>query len=191
MSEQTPRLKVLDVGAGPNSNAKAMWPEAEVLTLDIDKSLKPDIVGSILDIRCGKEQFDRVVASHVLEHLALGEVAPALREVWRVLKVGGEAHIFVPSIEWAARQVLAEHPSPILFFHLYGSQQTPWQFHKCGFTMLALRTRMADAGLVPMAAQRAIYYVDNTTGDGQTTRYEAEQHYVVGVKHHADHAGSY
>lgn len=183
-------MKVLDVGAGEAQMAKHYWPEAEIFSLDADPATHPDLLGDLFSIPAPDGEYDRVLCSHVLEHVEYNRVVKACVEMGRVLAEDGELHVFVPSLEWAARQVLSEKMSPITIMHLYGLQSTPWQYHKAGFTLILLRQVVTQAGLKVAAAQRATYWVTGTTRDGKDFKYPAEQHYVVGVKraNHVDNS---
>jgi predicted SAM-dependent methyltransferase len=101
---------------------------------------------------------------------------------WRnVLKVGGELHIMVPSLEWMAREILNEDPSPMMLVHIFGVQSTPEDFWLSGYTMRRLRVDMEDAGFAVEAAKVG-YYTMNISGQEHT----AETHYVLGRKTDAD-----
>lgn len=176
------KLRVLDVGAGSDSNAKGYWPDANVLTLDADPDTHPDVLGDLFHVPEPDASFDRILASHVLEHVEYKRVNEALTELARLLAPGGELHVFVPSLEWAARQILSESPSPATIMHLYGLQSTPWQYHKAGFTLMALRQVVSSVGLNVAVARRAIYKVVGKDAQGKPVEFECEQHYVVGVK---------
>ena len=58
--------------------------ETEVTTLDIDKRLNPNIVGSLLELPCDDESFNVVTCYEVLEHLPYKDVSKALSEIYRV-----------------------------------------------------------------------------------------------------------
>jgi len=45
-------------------------------------------------------QYDKVFASHVLEHVPWHQTHQALHEVMRVLKVGGEFEVWVPNFQY-------------------------------------------------------------------------------------------
>jgi hypothetical protein len=56
-----------------------------VTTLDIDETFKPDVIGSVHDMNMFEDrQFDAVIASHVLEHLAVAYLDGSLCELSRV-----------------------------------------------------------------------------------------------------------
>lgn len=57
-----------------------------VTTLDNNKNLKPDIVGSVLNIPLPDSSFDLVLCCEVLEHLPYVEFKKALLEIYRVTR---------------------------------------------------------------------------------------------------------
>ncbi len=70
------------------------WRGYQVTTLDIDGTFKPDIIGSVHDLSMFADgQFDAVIASHVLEHLAEPYLDSALQEIARVSK---HALVYLP-----------------------------------------------------------------------------------------------
>jgi hypothetical protein len=86
---------VLIVGPGQGLDREVLrWRGYEVTTLDIDELFKPDVVGSVHDMRVFSDQrFDAVIASHVVEHVAEPYLDIALREIARV---GRYALVYLP-----------------------------------------------------------------------------------------------
>lgn len=169
---------VLEIGPNVKPQAQLIpsFEGAKILTLDVDENFKPDIVADAGDLPpelFGK--FDGVLASHVLEHFSYWRTIEVLKSWGSLLKPGGELHILVPSLEWAARQILSEQPSPATISHLYAGQTTPWDVHLNGFTMRKLRQLFEHIGLNVRIARTAPYPI--RAADGNV--YEAEQHYVV------------
>jgi len=78
--------KVLIIGPGQGLDTQIMkWRDYEVITFDIDKTFSPDVVGSVHDLSIfDDESFDVVIASHVLEHLAVPYLDRCLSELSRV-----------------------------------------------------------------------------------------------------------
>ena len=161
------------------------WKDAEILHLNATDEYGVDWDCPPPDIMCNAAEvpeeywgtFDAVFASHVLEHFhwALGH---SIIEHWGELLVpGGELHVIVPSLEWAARGILSEKMPLSVLAHLYAGQTTEYDIHKTGFTMLLLRMYFAEAGLQVVFAQTLPYGIRVM---GQTMT--AEQHYVIGKK---------
>jgi hypothetical protein len=86
---------VLIVGPGQGLDKIVLeWRGFHVTTFDIDSSFSPDHIGSVHDLNMfSSGLFDVVIASHVLEHLAVPYLKPALKEIARV---GRYALIYLP-----------------------------------------------------------------------------------------------
>ncbi len=102
--------RVLDLGCGTATLTiliKKTYPEVEITGLDIDPKILNiarskvqkagvDIKldqGSAFELLYPDNSFDRVVSSLVIHHLTHENKARTFREVFRVLKPGGEMHI--------------------------------------------------------------------------------------------------
>lgn len=167
---------ILEIGPNIRPQAQLIFPDAKVLTMDIDKQTKPDIVMDAGKMNF-KEKFDGILASHVLEHFPYFEVMNVLTKWVDALVPGGELHVLVPSWEWTARQVLSEEPSPALFGHTFAGQTNEWDLHRCMFTMRRLRATFERVGLNVIHAKTGTYILNINK-----VQQEAEQHYVVGRK---------
>lgn len=55
-----------------------------VVTLDIEEEMKPDVVGSVLDIPLPDNAYEITMCCQVLEHLPFDRFLPALKELYRV-----------------------------------------------------------------------------------------------------------
>lgn len=80
--------KVLVVGPGQGLDVEIFkWKGYQVTTFDIDNVFKPDHLGSVHDMRIFSDhQFDIVIASHILEHLAEPYLDMAIAELARVAR---------------------------------------------------------------------------------------------------------
>ncbi len=171
-------MEVLEIGANVKPQAQVIFPEAKILTLDVDEKFNPDFLADAGDMP--KElygRFDGIVASHVLEHFSYWRELDILKGWVNCLKDGGELHILVPSAEWAAREVLSEKPSPALHGHMLAGQVNQWDVHLNLFTMRKLRSLFERAGLTVFRARTGEYWLH--VGGKE---YQAEQHYVAGKK---------
>ena len=80
---------VLEVGPGGGLVTSELQRRGiDVLTLDIDHELAPDVIGSITAIPLPDGAVDVALAAQVLEHLPLDEVVTALSELARVSRIG-------------------------------------------------------------------------------------------------------
>lgn len=86
---------VLMVGPGQGLEAHVLaWRGYTVTTFDIDETFKPDHLGSVHDMAVFRDaEFDAVIASHVLEHIAVPYLDQALKEIARV---GKHALVYLP-----------------------------------------------------------------------------------------------
>jgi len=83
-----PCHSVLLIGPGQGLDTVVLrWRGYEVTTFDIDTTFAPDVVGSVHAMpQFADGQFDAVIASHVLEHMAAPYFYQALEELARVAR---------------------------------------------------------------------------------------------------------
>jgi SAM-dependent methyltransferase len=169
----------LHVGCGPLGKARTTpefagpaWTEVR---LDIDPSVRPDIVASMTDMSAVPDaSMDALYSSHNIEHLYPTEVSTALREFARVLKPDGVAVITCPDLQSVAAVVaqgkLLEPlyqssagpiaPIDILFGHRAAmAKGNLFMAHRTGFTHHTLWRQLTEAGFVSVIVrQRANRY---------------------------------
>jgi ubiquinone/menaquinone biosynthesis C-methylase UbiE len=154
----------LHLGCGPKDNAQIKgfnnnWKE---IRFDIDKSVNPDIVGTLTDMKLVETgSVDAVYSSHNIQHIYPHEVRMALKEFYRVLKDDGIVVITCPDLqavcEIVAKDKLLEpfyespegqiSPIDVLFGHrTLVAQGNEYMAHKGGFTYSALNTSFFDVG---------------------------------------------
>jgi len=88
--------RVLFIGASWKEYYKKIIPHKEFLTLDVDDTFNPDILGDVHRMKIKNEEFDTVVITRVLEHCV--NPKKAISEVHRILKKGGIAVFSSPFI---------------------------------------------------------------------------------------------
>jgi hypothetical protein len=156
---------LLNVGCG-HSNisdlkgfSKSHWNE---IRLDIDKNVKPDIIGSLTDMSLVKTMtVDAVYSAYNLDHIYAHEVPIALSEFYRVLKKDGIVIIRCPDIQTVCAAIAQDklleplYKSPIGEIYpldiLYGSRKdlakgNEYMSKKVGFTYSVLNNLLAEAG---------------------------------------------
>ena len=151
--------KVLVVGPGQGLDSLVLkWRGYEITTLDIDEFFNPDYIGSVHDLSMFEdEQFDAVIASHVLEHLAepyldsaLGEIARVGRYALIYLPVHGR-HIqirFLPGVKGIDLSIIVDifdyFKKPDGITPRYMSGQHFWEIGMKGFRVKDMKRRMSQ-----------------------------------------------
>ena len=155
----------LHVGCGPQNKSSCFgfnndnWKE---IRFDIDKNVKPDIVGTLTDMKLVETgSVDAVYSSHNIEHIFPHEVPIALSEFYRVLKEDGIVVITCPDLQSAGEALTQDklfetlyegHDGPVTAFDvLFGHRETTvdgniFMIHKGGFTYSLLDKAFYEAG---------------------------------------------
>lgn len=145
-------------------------PDWNELRLDIDESVDPDIVGTMLNMSAiADASVDAVFSSHNIEHLYPHEVAIALAEFKRVLKNDGFVVITCPDLQSICALVAEDKLTETAYVSpagpiapldiLYGHRQAMMQgnlymAHRCGFTQKVLAGTLRAAGFAAVASMR-------------------------------------
>lgn len=141
-------MLILNVGKGPEgygSYSGTGIPGATEISIDLLSSCSPDVACDVLCLPFRDEQFDRVIASHVLEHIDPYEVQYAFLEMKRILRRGGHLHIRVPDMDWACEEFLSNKDSLFQQGKIFGSKQSG--YHRMGFNAGLLVAHVQLAGL--------------------------------------------
>jgi predicted SAM-dependent methyltransferase len=170
--------RVLNVGSGPRGAERlhqsfrtADWKE---IRYDIDQAVKPDIIGSIVDLReIENASFNAIWCSHNLEHLHTHEVPKALAEFHRVLKPDGFALISTPDLEAIAELIVSGRVEDVAYNSpagpitaldmLYGlsiavRQGNVYMAHNTGFTADRLGRLLIESGFAEALAKREAWF---------------------------------
>jgi hypothetical protein len=156
---------VLSIGAGGDLTVPEEYKGWKLHTLDIDPSVKPDIIADGRDLSVIKDSsYDAIYCSHNIEHYPRHDIAKLLIGFKRVLKARGHVNILTPDLGAVMQRVVREgldiddtlyvSPSgPITVkdvIYGYGQQieksGDPFFEHKGGFTKKSLTKALKDAG---------------------------------------------
>jgi SAM-dependent methyltransferase len=169
-----PELKILHVGCGAKNIAKLpkpfRSPQWQEVRLDINPDVKPDIIGTMTDMKEADDaEFDAVYSSHNIEHLYPYEVEIALKEFSRVLKPRGFCVITCPDLQAVAQLVVEDKltepayqspagpisPIDMLYGHRPQlARGNHYMAHRCGFTARVLANSIVSAGFSKSSATR-------------------------------------
>lgn len=162
----------LHVGCGPKFKNQTTpgfnqdgWEERR---LDIDASVRPDVVGTMTDMSAvDNASVQAVFSSHNIEHLYPHEVPVALAEFLRVLTDDGFAVITCPDLRSVCALVADDKltdpayvspagpiaPLDILYGHRPPmARGNLYMAHRCGFTQKVLSGTLQAAGFRSVAA---------------------------------------
>lgn len=164
--------RFLHVGCGPNTKKQAgsgfnndNWEEVR---LDIDPSVKPDVLASMTDMSVvPSASVDAVFSMHNIEHLYYYQVPEALKEFRRVLKPSGFLVLACPDLQSICAlvaqgqltspayqsQVGPISPMDVMYGHGAAlAQGNHYMAHKCGFTEKVLSDLTRDCGFGTVAS---------------------------------------
>lgn len=173
LGEIIPRT-FLHVGCGSNAKehttaafAGSTWRE---LRLDIDQTVKPDIVGTMTSmVAVADQSVDAIFSSHNIEHLYPHEIPLAIAEFLRVLKSDGFAVITCPDLQSVAVLVAQDKLTEPAYVSpagpiapldiLYGYRPSMaagnlFMAHRSGFTERVLRNTLLSGGFASVASTR-------------------------------------
>lgn len=93
--------RILEIGGGRSGLARQLYPAAEVVTLDLDLSLKDEdtfVCGDARRLPFADGVFDAVTLFDVLEHIRDDDAAA--HEALRVTRPDGAVLVSTPNIDW-------------------------------------------------------------------------------------------
>ena len=147
--------KVLEIGIGNGFVSKYLKERrVNILTLDIDKRLNPDIVGSVLDVPFPDNSFEVVACYELLEHLQYENFYKALSEIFRVSKSYAilslpdasrvyRMYLQIPKIGTFKRLILLPRlKNPI---HKFNGEHY-WEIGKAGYPLSKITKDIEKAG---------------------------------------------
>jgi len=138
------RLK-LDIGGGARRN--------EWVVIDLDRSLRPDVVADAQFLPFQDTVADELWASHILEHFRQESSIVILQEWNRVLKAEGKITVYVPNAleafhRWTHGECEYEWLNIVIFG--YDPDASPFMAHKCMFWRGSLRNLLNRADFVSL-----------------------------------------
>lgn len=179
----TKAVKILDVGSGYESVAEQVftWIEdKEIVRLDGNPAANPDVLHDITEPLPEelRSSFDIVYVSHILEHIDRMKVIDTFRNISGAVRNMGEVWVVVPSLEWAANEIINRREGIHVQGVLYGGQDHPLDYHRVGFTLASLRQMVELCGLIVRKSYQSPF---TTIFDNKS--YQCLQNVVIGMRY--------
>lgn len=157
----TPQAGIIEIMATNSQNpyndpklnlhigGKVPHPDWKILNIIPEEGV--DFIGDAKDLgQFIDESIQNIYASHVLEHLALSEITPCLKEWHRVLAPDGLLLISVPNLSTLCELFASGECDPdnrfLIIKMIMGSQKNPYDFHRSAFDMDLICHFLAEAG---------------------------------------------
>lgn len=137
-----------------------------IISLDIEHALRPDVIGSVTCIPFANASFDAIACYEVLEHLPFSEFGKALREIRRVAKkyvvislpdVTRSVRFFIHLPKLGIRKILLEYPAIKPNNHIFNGEHY-WEIGKKGYALRNIIDNIQTAGLVIMKTYRVFEF---------------------------------
>jgi hypothetical protein len=163
-------------GGGKGSPMPLIYADWDVVWLDLNPSLQPDLLMDARDLgTLEPEQFDAVFSSHCLEHIYPHDLRALLHGAWHALKENGFMDVVVPNTRLALQRMVEDNLDLDSFlYHSAGGpicvRDTLWGYaryqefshhpelhiHKNGFSKRTL------ANLLMAAEFSTVYVIDDS-----------------------------
>lgn len=124
----------------------------KTITVDIDESLNPDVIASVLKMLFRDNEFDVVLCAQVLEHLPYDNFNQALFEIKRVAKKGAVISLphFGPAIRFLFKfplfpeiKFMIKLPYPKK--HIFKGEHY-WEIGKSGYSLKKIKKDIEKCG---------------------------------------------
>lgn len=169
---------VLEVGVGDCMFGSFIKNNTAVsyTSIDIAEDLRPDVVGSILELPFADKSFDVVCAFEVLEHLPFEQFDRALAELARVARTHIVISVphFGPMISFSLKipfvpQIRVALKIPFPKKHVFNGQHY-WELGKRGYPASLIRSKLSIHGgivrdFVPFGSPYHHFFILNIKND--------------------------
>jgi len=127
----------LDIGGGTNKRGE------EYTSVDLQNA---DVIATMWALPFKDNSIHEIWTSHTLEHAPMAKVPVALKEWFRVLRLGGRCIVQVPNFDYVAKYWLTGGDRIWAEAMVFGNQAHEGEFHKCAFTASVLKADLEAAG---------------------------------------------
>ena len=136
--------------------------------LNIQPGRGVEFVGNIRDLTgFADHSWDEIYASHVLEHIPMEGMVPALQGIFRILRPGGKLMLSVPDLETLCSLFVHPQLGKLERFHImkmiYGGQCDAHDFHYIGLNFEFLSDYLVAVGFSEIERVPSFGLFDDTS----------------------------
>ncbi len=145
-------MKALNLGCGKRKIPST--DENEVINLDVEASVEPDIVANFIEnIPFPDSEFDEVYLFHTIEHIQKKFHVSVFLEIRRVLKQGGILYLSYPEFSVICKYWLENFRGDREFWEktVFGRQLYPSDHHVCAADSVEMTLLLESCGFKDIA----------------------------------------
>ncbi|MBF0556172.1 MAG: methyltransferase domain-containing protein [Nitrospirae bacterium] len=123
-------------------------PETAWINIDARRDVGADKVADFKNLDYSNGSIARIVCIHALEHLPRQDAEMALKEWYRILRVGGELVIEVPNFDLTVKEYLEgdDAKKDVRITNIYGLQRFSGDQHCWGYNFKRLKKLLESIG---------------------------------------------
>lgn len=172
-------MRMLEIGPRATPALRDKEAEHEVVYMDAVDRMGVDVVGVLGEepLPFADSSFDLIFCGHILEHIEYYHEERTFMDLFRVLKDGGQLHVYVPNGKWIGEQLANEKWEPTFKGFMFGGLIDKFDVHLNVFTPRSLVWRMQYTGLDVYSVGEREYEIRHGNETGTVCELQ-----VIGIK---------
>lgn len=149
-------VRVLEISTKPETDVKQVFSHLNLDVTHFDPrghDLTQGLPGQY------EGPYDIVYVAYALEYIDRLRIISTFRSIASAVRNHGEVWIIVPSMEWAANEIINRREGIHVQANLFGTQAEEGEYHRTGFTLEGLRSMVELCGMIIRKAYQSPYNI--------------------------------